>query len=276
MNQARNIINRQSITCSTLKFLITYFNSLVYDLLLHQNFGTVKRQTIRYIHQEGSPIIRKTTVESSFEFQGNSEPYSIDYSVECSFSDENSFGCQDDTDPYSLQQYGPCNTASFDSARNSKRNLIKAFELITSKPINSEYATPTTYQAYVRLGRVLRVCIPFVGDTQQCITCGNKINSGCRCVKHIFNYVQHVECTCRFGMLGFCVCDDFPEIFYDLDELREIQVGHISEIFPFLLQMSIEFSEGLGLSICYYTFDLKSSAFDCLLIAEFWSSFKPP
>lgn len=263
---ADNTTIRRYITKPVLKFFISYFNQLVYDLLLHQNFSTVKRQTIRYIHQEGSPVDRKTVQQSSFAFLGNAEPYSIDDSVEY-------FNTETD---YCLNDFGHCSPTAFDSTPNSKRKLIKALELITSKPINSEYATPTTYQAYVRLGRVLRVCIPFSGDPQQCVTCGNKISSSCRCLKHIFNYVQHVECTCRFGILGLCVCGDFPEIFYDLDELREIQVGHIREYFPFLLQMSIELHERADQIYALCIVLVKSSAFDCLLIAEFWSSFKPP
>lgn len=128
---------------------------------------------------------------------------------------------------------------SGDFSDGMKNGYLNAIYAITISDVNPDLCNAATYQAYVNLCRLLKVHIPFAHNLGKCCVCYGP-NGKCTCYKFKFMYIQAIECTCRTGKYGVCVCDEFPEIFCDLDVIRHYQ-GIV--VYELLSKLGIEGSE---------------------------------
>lgn len=211
-------------------YFIKILNYAIRDLTRLQTFGTVPFSTIRYINSpcENAFTQKSSTIQSSCD-----DTAFIQLSPSTCFSVPQS-GC-------GCEFLSECaDSASFATAYG-QTDYYEAIQAMTDVEVNPSRATSTTYNSYRRLCYALRIRFPHYQDVSRCVTCGKK--DDCKCVRHTFHYLQSVPCECRTGHLGFCVCDDYPEIFYDLDELREIQGSIIDHLFSSVFTVSIYLDE---------------------------------
>lgn len=129
-----------------------------------------------------------------------------------------------------------------DHSPSMKNGYMDALCAITVSEINPALVNAATYQAYHRLCRILNVHIPLAHFPGKCGVCLEP-NGSCECLKHQFIYLQHIPCTCPFGKHGYCVCDDLPEIFCDLDEIRWYQSLVVKKVLSNLFEFNAEMEE---------------------------------
>lgn len=116
-----------------------------------------------------------------------------------------------------------------DSTHSMKNGYLNALCAITTSDVNPALVNAATYQAYLNLSCRLRIHFPSINALEKCAVC-YEMKDNCKCYKFLFTYIQHVKCSCSFGKFGVCVCDDYPEIFQDLDEIRRYQDFVVAEV----------------------------------------------
>lgn len=116
-----------------------------------------------------------------------------------------------------------------DASYSMKNGYYDALCAICTSEVNLHLANTATYQAYLNLCRLLRIHIPLPHAIEKCAVC-YRSEEKCSCLRYQFNYVQHLECECRYGQYGLCVCDALPQIFCDLDEIRHYQQCLVLEV----------------------------------------------
>lgn len=173
------------------KFLVSVFNSIVYELLqinLQPHINVVS--TVKYVGQSFGFLAPSTCTDLVCEV---CEP--------CRLS------------PSSNEV----------SACPRKIDYTQLIRTISSISLPEKCANAATYRGYSALCKRLFIYIPSPGSLQ-CATCGC---DKCNCIKFKFTYIQYLECTCIYGQFGLCTCDEIPEFFADLDELKRYQLSLI-------------------------------------------------
>lgn len=193
-------------------FIIPKCNSVIYKLSTY-GFCSVNTYFPRYISDQTVPNADVWTTVQQSDF-GSSGPIFLGYAK----------GFEQETfapDPIWKHSHG------------NENGYLNALRAITKSDINPDLCNAATYQAYANLCRLLKIHLPLAHDLGKCCVCYEPSNR-CMCYKFFFTCIQAIECVCRTGKYGFCVCDDYPEIFCDLDVIRHFQECVISELLSML------------------------------------------
>lgn len=165
-----------------------------------------------------------------------------------------------------------------------KNGFYEALRDISMCDINPDLVNATTFSAYLRLCQFLHIKMKNPANHEQCLSC-RKDYSSCKCYNFKFKYLQWIKCDCLLARYGMCQCELFPELFLDLDILREYQeqiIHQFIEIHLVCLQDSdqdITCQEGYTMEMNIIVIIQSSAGLRCHIYRCFgirMSEFLPP
>lgn len=192
-------------------FIIPQCNSVIHRLSV-QGFCSVTTYHPRYVSDQSVPVVQACGSPHLSEYENS--PVFLGYAT----------GFEQET--FTLRP-------SWKNSHGLENGYLNAIRAITTSDVNPALCNAATYQAYANLCRLLKVHLPLAHDFGKCCVCFEP-STRCTCFKFLFPCIQAIECSCRTGKYGFCVCDDYPEIFCDLDVIRRYQEYIVSEFLSIL------------------------------------------
>lgn len=138
-----------------------------------------------------------------------------------------------------------------DPSHGMKNGYLNALYAITVSDINPVLVNAATYQAYLNICKLLRIYIPLAHLPGKCGVCFTSVDE-CECYQYRFTFIQYIKCSCRYGKYGSCICDVYPEIFCDLDEIRGYQCLVANKVLSDLIEWCTEDDEPP--SVVYYPY----------------------
>lgn len=115
-----------------------------------------------------------------------------------------------------------------------KKGFTDALRSAATCDINPDLVNAATFHAYMQLCRFLHIQVTNPANPEQCLSCGENFTT-CKCYAFKFRYLQQLNCDCLFAEYGNCNCEYFPDVFRDLDVLRDYQDFVVPQILESLL-----------------------------------------
>lgn len=182
------------------KFLIPILNSIVYKLL---DFKTIKCSFLpTYSISRNYPRYINVPDENT---------------QECSLLREGPICLTPELYQHHQSSY-PLSTLT----QRMKNGFCTTLRALSTCDVNPNLVNATTVSAYRNICDLLRIQMISPANFEQCLSCREGLSS-CRCYCFKFNCLQRISCDCFGSRLGMCSCDVYPEIFLDIDQLRNYQ-----------------------------------------------------